>query len=51
MEKFVAISLASTLVTAVMGSALTFHGTPGWVLFLKPTLVFYGVWFGAFLSS
>jgi hypothetical protein len=51
MEKFVAVSLTSTLVAAVTGAALAFHGAPGWVLFLKPTLAFYSVWLGAFLSS
>jgi hypothetical protein len=49
MEKFVAISLASTLVAAVTGAALAFHGASGWVLFLEPMRAFYGVWLGAFL--
>jgi hypothetical protein len=51
MEKFVAVSLTSTLVAVVTGVALVFHGTRGWTLFLAPLLAFYGIWLGTFLCS
>src|SRR5579871_6086424 len=41
MEKFVAISLTSTLVAVATEAALVFHGTRGWALFLAPLLAFY----------
>jgi hypothetical protein len=51
MDKFVAISLVSTLVAAITGASLALCGAPGRVLLIAPLLAFYGVWLGVFLCS
>jgi len=51
MDKFFAISLASTLAAVITGASLALHGASGRALLIAPLLAFYAVWLGAFLIS